>query len=341
MSSPATAALFDICAVGNAIVDIIADCDEAFLVQHNIAKGVMTLVDAERAAFLREQLGHAVEMSGGSAANTAAGLAALGGKAAFIGKVSGDALGAAFQRDLQASGVHFITPPLASSSLSAPLPTARCLILVTPDAHRSMNTYLGASVELTANDIDPSLIQASLIVYLEGYLFDKPSAQAAFLLAAQIAHASGRHMALTLSDVFCVERHRQAFRQLVQDEVDILVANEHELMALYQTTNFDEAFKAARGHSQIVAATRSAAGAVLARGEEVVVLPAEPVAKVVDTTGAGDLFAAGFLHGLTYGHDLATSGRIGAIAAAEVIGHYGPRPQASLKELVARQGIKI
>lgn len=329
---------FDVCAVGNAIVDILAESDDAFLKTHNIAKGVMSLIDSARAQFLYDKIGPAVEMSGGSAANTAAGIASLGGRPAYIGKVRNDQLGSIFRHDMKAVGVHFMTPPLMEGP-----PTAQCLILVTPDAQRSMNTYLGACVELTAADIDPELIRASAITYLEGYLFDKPTAQAAFRLAAQIAHAGGRKMALTLSDPFCVERHRDAFLDLLDHDVDILFANEHELAALYRVPTFDAAMAAARAtHAdKLIIGTRSAAGAVIAQGATTVAVPAEPVANVVDTTGAGDLFAAGFLYGLTHGKDLALCGRLGALAAAHVIGHYGPRPQHSLKDLAQAKGIAV
>jgi len=333
---PLTATRYDVCAIGNAIVDIIAECDDALLAKHKIAKGAMTLVDADRAKFLYDHTGPGLEMSGGSAANTAAGIASLGGHPAYIGKVSADQLGDIFRHDMQASGVQFTT-----AALTEDLPTARSLILVTPDAQRSMNTFLGACVELTAADIDPDMVGLAQITYLEGYLFDKPSAQAAFLLAAQIAHGAKRQVSLTLSDTFCVERHRPAFLQLVHDEVDILFANELELLALYPGKDFDAALAQARQHCSTVVATRSAAGAVVARGDTVLKIPAEPVAKVVDTTGAGDLFAAGFLFGETHGFDLATCGRLGCIAASEIISHYGPRPQQSLKELARQKGVKV
>ena len=327
--------MFDVCAVGNAIVDIIAECDEARLAELGIAKGVMTLIDAARADVLYDKIGPAVETSGGSAANTAAGIASLGGIPAYIGKVKNDQLGTIFRHDMKATGVHY-----ATASLTEGPATARCLILVTPDAQRSMNTYLGACVELTAADIDPDVIRAAEITYLEGYLFDKPTAQAAFRLAAQVAHGAGRRLALTLSDPFCVERHREAFLHLVRSEVDILLANEHELMALYEASSFEAAMAAARTHCRMVVGTRSAAGAVIAYGEEEVVVAAEPVAAVVDSTGAGDSFAAGFLYGLTHGQDLGTCVRLGAVAAAEIISHYGPRAQKSLKELAREKGFK-
>ncbi len=332
---------FDVCAIGNAIVDIIAEADDAFLRTHKIDKGVMTLIDAKRADFLYDKIGPAIETSGGSVANSVAGIAALGGKPAYIGKVKDDQLGKIFGHDLRSTGVHFATPALsADPTLNAP-PTARCMILVTPDAQRSMNTYLGASVELTAADIDPELIHQAQITYLEGYLFDKPTAQAAFRLAAQVAHAGGKKLALTLSDPFCVERHREAFLDLIRNDVDILFANEHELMALFRSISFESALATARTLCETVVGTRSDKGAVIACGDATATIAAEPVAEVVDTTGAGDLFAAGMLFGLTHGHSTEESGRLGAIAAAEIISHYGPRPQHSLKELARAKGIRV
>jgi sugar/nucleoside kinase (ribokinase family) len=329
-------ASFDVCGIGNAIVDIIAESSEAFLASLHIAKGVMTLVDEARADFLYGRIGPAIETSGGSVANSVAGVAGLGGKPAYIGKVRNDQLGTIFRHDLRSLGVHFATPPLTDGSA-----TARCLILVTPDAHRSMNTYLGACVELTETDIDAALIGNSRVTYLEGYLFDKPSAQAALRRAGKIAHEAKRLVALTLSDPFCVDRHRDAFRDLVKNHVDILFANEHEIVSLYQTESFEEAMAMAHVDCRVVAGTRSENGAVIASNGEILKIPAEPVAQVVDTTGAGDLFAAGFLYGLTHGHELAVCGRLGALAAAEIISHYGPRPQHSLKEFVAQKGLKI
>lgn len=326
---------FDVCCVGNAIVDIIANCDETFLTSLNMTKGSMALIDEERASFLYDRLGPAVESSGGSAANTAVGIAALGGKPAYIGKVKQDQLGDIFCHDMKAMGVHYPIPPIEQGPS-----TGRCLIFVTPDGQRTMNTYLGAAVEFGPSDIDPEPIRNAQITYLEGYLFDKPPAQAAFGLAAQIAHAADRQLALTLSDSFCVERHRQAFRDLIKEQVDILFANEQELTALYQTSSFDEAVSAAREDCFTVVATRSAQGAVLACGEEVVQIKAEPVDVVVDTTGAGDLFAAGFLFGATQGFGLPVCGKIAAAAAAEIISHFGPRPQKDLKETLRFLGLE-
>lgn len=329
-------AIYDVCAVGNAIVDIIADCEDAFLDSYGITKGAMTLIDEARADFLYGQIGPAIEMSGGSAANSVAGIAALGGTPTYIGKVKDDQFGGIFRHDMRASGVHYPT----KASIDGPA-TARSLILVTADAQRSMNTYLGACVDLSAQDIDAQLVANAQVTFLEGYLFDKPKAQEAFHVAAKISHDAGRRLALTLSDTFCVDRHRDGFLELVRDEVDILIANEFELMSLYQVPTFEEAIAIARTQCSIAVGTRSEKGAVIACGSDLLMIEAEPVANVLDSTGAGDLFAAGLLFGVTHGQDMATSGRIGALAAAEVISHYGPRPQRDLKEFVRAKGIKI
>lgn len=329
-------AAFDVCGLGMAIVDIISESNEAFLKAHRINKGTMTLVDEARADFLYSRIGPAVEMSGGSVANSVAGIASLGGKPAFIGKVRNDQLGSIFRHDLRTLGVHFATPPATDGPA-----TARCLILVTPDAQRSMNTFLGAAGELTSADIDQDIIVQSGITFIEGYLFDKPEAQAALLRAAQTARDAKRIVAVSLSDPFCVDRHRSAFRDLARKETDILIANEHELMSLYETKSFDDALSNAQNDCRLIAATRSEHGAVLACHGERVVIEAEHVPHVVDTTGAGDLFAAGLLYGLTHGLDLPDCGRLGALAAAEVISHYGPRPQHSLREFVLQKSGKI
>lgn len=327
-----TNAAFHVTAIGNALVDIIADAPDSFLTTHQIAKSAMTLIDTERAEKLYTAIGPAVEMSGGSAANTVAGIASLGGKAAFMGKVKADQLGEIFRHDLQAQGVHFATAPSKDSTT----PTGRCLILVTPDAERSMNTFLGAAVEFGPTDIDAAVIRDSQVTYLEGYLFDPPEAKKAFHRAAEIVRASGRQLALTLSDTFCVERHRAEFLALTKDHVDILFANQSELLALYQTQDLNKAIESARAHCKIAITTLSAKGAIIAASSETVEVPTVPVAKPVDTTGAGDLFAAGFLFGVTHGKTLAEAGHIGAIAASEVISHYGPRPQRKLEELIKR-----
>lgn len=320
---------YTLCAIGNALVDIIVSSDDDFLHANNIAKGSMTLVDEAAAAMLYERAGAAIEMSsGGSAANTLAGFASLGGSPAFMGKVGRDKFGHIFTHDLQAQNVHFATPP------SPDMGTGHCLIFVTPDAQRSMNTFLGAAVEFGPDDVDAAIVRQSAVTYLEGYLFDKPLAQEAFRKAAQIAHEAGRKLSLTLSDVFCVSRHRAAFLSLVSGEVDILFANENELKALYETQDFAVALAAVRAHTDIAVVTRGAQGAVVAAGKQTHEIPAYPVASVIDTTGAGDLYAAGFLYGLTHGRTLPEAGHIGAIAAAEVISHYGPRPQKKLSDLI-------
>jgi sugar/nucleoside kinase (ribokinase family) len=329
-----TQATIDVLGIGNAIVDVIAHADEGFLEREVLAKGAMTLIDADRAEALYRRMGPAVESSGGSVANTMAAIASLGGSGAYIGKVRADFLGEVFRHDLVAQGVRFATPVAASGP-----GTARCLILITADGQRTMATYLGACVELTPGDIDAALVAAARVTYLEGYLFDPPQAQMAFFEAARIAHAAGRRVALSLSDPFCVARHRARFRDLVAGHVDILFANEAEICALYETADFAAAAVAVTGQVAIAALTRSAAGSViLADGAEHRVAAA-PVARIVDTTGAGDLYAAGFLHGLTRGMALPTCGAVGSLCAAEIIGHIGARPERNLSELVAEAGI--
>ncbi len=320
----------DVVGLGNAIVDVIAHAEDAFLGREGMAKGTMRLIEAERAEALYQRMGPAVEISGGSAANTMAGLASLGGRAAFIGKVRQDQLGMIFAHDIRAAGVTFRTQPASGGP-----PTARCLILVTPDAQRTMNTYLGASVELGPEDVEEGLVCAARVTYLEGYLWDRPRAKEAFRKAARIAHAAGAKVALTLSDPFCVERHRPEFLELVKGPVDILFANEAEIRSLWQIPDFDAALKATRGLVEVAVLTRSAKGSVVLAGDSVERVAAEPVHRVVDTTGAGDLFAAGFLYGYTQGRPLREAARIGAIAAAEVIGHVGARPETPLAALIA------
>lgn len=318
-------ARFDVTGIGNAIVDVISHATEAFLVDHELKKGAMRLIDAAEARSLYEKMGQGVEISGGSAGNTMAGIASLGAKGAYIGKVAKDQLGDVFAHDIRAAGVHFDTTKLEGGA-----PTARCLILVTPDAQRTMNTFLGACVELGPEDIDGAIIADSKVVYLEGYLYDPPRAKEAFLKAAKLAHEAGRKVALSLSDPFCVDRHRAEFMNLVRDHVDILFANESEITSLFQANSFDEAVEKTRGMVETAALTRSEAGSLILHKGEVSKIAAEKVKKVVDTTGAGDLYAAGFLYGYTRGLDPAASGRIGAIAAAEVIGHVGARPEVPL-----------
>ncbi|MEQ8667215.1 MAG: adenosine kinase [Rhodospirillales bacterium] len=321
---------FDVVGIGNAIVDVLARSDDSFLADNDLAKGAMTLIDEDRAEQLYRAMHAPVEQSGGSAANTIAALASLGARAAFIGKVRDDALGDSFRRAIRDEGVVFDTPA-ANSGLA----TARCLIFVTPDAQRTMNTFLGASTDFGDGDLDEDVIRASAITYLEGYLWDKPAAKQAFIRAAEIAHEAGNRVALSLSDAFCVDRHRDDFLALVDGHVDILFANEDEIASLYQSGSFDDALQRVRGHCEIAALTRSEKGSVVIAGDEFHVLDAEHVAEVVDTTGAGDAYAAGFLFGLARDLGLETAGRIGGIAAAEVISHIGARPAKPLGELIA------
>jgi sugar/nucleoside kinase (ribokinase family) len=324
---------FDIIGIGNAIVDVVASTDEAFLSRHAMRKGGMTLIDAADAERLYAAMPPGTESSGGSAANTCAVAAALGARVAYLGKVADDPLGRVFRHDITACGVHFPSAPLDGGA-----PTARCLILVTPDGQRTMHTFLGASVAFAAHDVDEALIADAAVLYLEGYLFDPPAAQAAFRAAAAAARAAGRQVALSLSDPFCVERHRDAFRALVRGGVDILCANEAEVTSLYQVNSFAEAVEAVRAEVKLAALTLSEAGSLVVRGAETVRVEAAPT-RVVDTTGAGDAYAAGFLAGLTTGRDIGDCGRLGALAAAEIIGHYGARPQADLRLLATAAGL--
>ena len=324
-----TRADYDVIGIGNAIVDVLSHADDAFLAANGIEKGGMTLIDAERAEVLYARMGPGTEISGGSAANTMAGIASLGGRAAYVGKVRDDQLGEVFAHDIRASGVRFTTPFATSGA-----PTARCLILVSPDAQRSMNTFLGACVDLGPEDVIESEIASSQVTYLEGYLWDPPRAKEAFLKAARAARKAGRQVSLSLSDAFCVNRYRSEFLDLVTNHVDILFANESEILALFETADFDEAVKAVRATGTLAVLTRGAAGASVISRDGVVSVPAAPVARVVDTTGAGDLFAAGFLYGHTNGRSLEESARIGSIAAAEIISHVGARPEVVLAQLV-------
>jgi sugar/nucleoside kinase (ribokinase family) len=318
----------DVIGIGNALVDVLSQADEDLLTRQRLVKGTMHLVDEPRARELYDAMGPGVEMSGGSAANTVVGVASFGGRAHYIGKVRDDQLGEVFGHDLRATGVGFDTPRATSGP-----PTGRCLILVTPDAQRTMSTFLGASVRLGSGDVDRRLIARGKILYLEGYLFDPPEAQEAFRVAAAAAHGAGRKVSLTLSDPFCVGRHRKAFLDLVERHVDILFANETEICALYEVGHFDAALARVRGHCEIAALTRSAKGSVLVGDGRVHVVKAHPVGAVVDTTGAGDLYAAGVLYGLSQGLDLPTCGRLGSLAAAEVITHVGARPMVPLAQL--------
>ncbi len=321
---------FDVLGLGNAIVDVLAQVDESLIEELALVKGTMALIDAERAEALTQKIdGKALVRSGGSAGNTMAGVASLGGKAAFIGRVADDALGRAFTQEIREIGVEYRTAPVAGG-----LPTARCIVLITPDAQRTMNTFLGASTELHPADVDEALVRDAFVTYLEGYLWDRPEAKEAFVHAAELAHAHGRKVALTLSDPFCVERHRESFLELVDGHIDVLFANEHEIMHLYKAATFDEAKAAVRGKCEIAVLTRSEKGAHILAGDREVHVPAAPVERVVDTTGAGDLFAAGFLFGLARRKSLEECGRIAAIAAAEVISHIGPRPETPLSTLI-------
>ena len=321
---------FDVTAIGNAIVDVIASADEALLIEHRLRKGAMSLVDAAEAERLYRIMGPGRETSGGSAANTVAWIAALGGRAAYIGKVADDQLGDVFTHDIRATGVTYDTPPLNEG-----LSTARCLIFVTPDAHRTMQTFLGATTRLGPEDVNMDYIARSRIVYLEGYLWDQPRAKKAMRDAALRAQASGVKVSLTLSDAFCVDRFRDEFLELVEHHVDLLFANEAEILSLYQAQTFDEALQRVRPHCEVAALTRSALGSVVLSGDEVHVIDAEPGVRVVDTTGAGDAYAAGFLYAYIQGCDLATCGRMGGVMAAEVIGHYGARPESDVRALAA------
>jgi sugar/nucleoside kinase (ribokinase family) len=324
-------AKYAVTAIGNAIVDVLANAEDMFLLQQKLTKGAMTLIDAAGADRLYKLMKSGVEASGGSAANTVAGLAALGGKAAFIGKVSDDKLGDVFGRDIRKVGVDFDTPPLTNG-----VSTARCLIFVTPDAQRTMQTFLGACVELGPEDVDADKIADSDVLYLEGYLWDPPRAKQAFIKAAQIAKQAKRKVSLSLSDAFCVDHHRLEFQELIEKHVDILFANEAEIKSLYQVQDFDAALQKVRGHCEVAALTRSEKGSVVIRGEEIHIVDAEKIAKVVDTTGAGDAYAAGFLYGYTEGKDLRRCARLGGMLAAEVISHYGARPAADVKQFVEK-----
>jgi sugar/nucleoside kinase (ribokinase family) len=328
-------ARFDVLGIGNAIVDVIARTEEDFLLKQGMHKGTMALIDEARAQAIYAAMGPAIETSGGSAANTIVGLSSLGSRSAFIGKVKDDELGRTFAHDIRAAGATYTTPP-ASDGPS----TARCYVLVTPDGERTMNTYLGAAQDLHPADIDAELVAASAVLYLEGYLWDPKNAKDAFIKAAKIAHEAGRTVALSLSDAFCVDRWRAEFLQLMRSRtVDLIFANEAELHSLYQTSDFDSAVAALRPDVSTAVVTRSEKGCIVLGPDGIEAVPAFPVERVVDTTGAGDLFAAGFLSGLARGADDRTCGRLGALAAAEVIGHLGARPEASLRDLARENGL--
>jgi adenosine kinase len=332
-----SSAKYDVLGIGNAIFDVLVQTDEGFLARHGMSKGSMALIDEGRAAAIYNDMGPAVEMSGGSAANTIVGVASLGARAAYVGKVRDDQIGRLYVHDIRAAGVTFET------KLATDGPATGCsYILVTADGERTMNTYLGAAQELTSADIDPSQVAASAVVYLEGYLWDPKNAKEAFVKAAGIAHGADRQVALTLSDAFCVDRYRDEFLVLMRDgTVDLVFANEAELHSLYQTSDFDTALAQLRNDAKLAVVTRSEKGCVVASKEGVLAVPAFTVEKIVDTTGAGDLFAAGFLFGLARGLGHEKAGRLGALAAAEVIQHIGARPQVSLKQLAQQNALPV
>lgn len=320
----------DLVGIGNAIVDVLSKTQENFLQDNKIHKGTMTLIEADQAEALYAKMGPGMEISGGSAANTVAAFAAMSGKAGYIGKVSNDQLGNVFRHDIRATGVQFDTPALQDGP-----PTARCLILITPDAQRTMCTFLGACVWITPSDLNEEMLKNAAVTYLEGYLFDRDRAKQTFFKASDIVRGAGKKVALTLSDPFCVERHKGEFLDLITKGVDILFSNEAEIKALFDTHKMEEAMVRAREACPLTIITRSDKGSVIVTDKDVVEVPAEPVAQIVDTTGAGDMYAAGFLYGYTRGKPVAECGRIGSIAASEVIAHVGARPQSDMKQLLA------
>ncbi|MFQ5439251.1 MAG: adenosine kinase [Paracoccaceae bacterium] len=326
---------YQVVGIGNAMVDILAHVDDAFLAQNGIDKGIMQLIDTRRAAELYERMGPALEVSGGSAANTIAGIAALGGRTAYVGKVRDDQLGQIFAHDLRAQGAVFETPRAASDHDAE---TGRCMVLVTPDGERSMNTYLGVSEFLHPSDIDENMMAATEWIYLEGYRFDGPESHEAFAKAIRACRAADGRVALTLSDPFCVERHREAFRDMIRDHVDLLFCNIHEMQAMFHEGDLQRAMTIAAKEVEIVVCTDSENGAYVLNGGGMEHARAVPT-RLVDATGAGDLFAAGFLYGLTSGYDMLTCGRMGCVAAAEVIGHVGARPEADLMEQFRERGL--
>lgn len=330
MTSPTdpAATRFDVVGIGNALVDVLSREDESFIDALAMVKGSMTLIDTDRAEEIYAAMSETTEASGGSAANTLSGVASFGGRAAYIGRVKQDGLGTSFGHDLNSLGVHFSSVKAVDGD-----PTGRCMIIVTPDGERTLNTYLGASATLGRDHLDLDLIASAQVTFLEGYLFDRPEAKDAFRVAAEAAHAAGRKVSLTLSDSFCVERHCDDFLALVADGVDILFANEDEIMKLYGVDSFDAGVQAVRGVCEIAAVTRGKQGSVVVTADELVEIEAHQVPKLVDTTGAGDLYAAGFLYGFTQGRPLGDCGRLGSVAAAAVIGHIGPRPGLSLAQV--------
>lgn len=321
----------DVLAMGNAMVDVLANVDEAYITRHDLKRGSMSLVDELRAVELYATMQNPMEMSGGSAGNTIAGLASFGGKGAYIGKVAQDPLGETFRNDMKKQGVIYNTLPIVVGAK-----TGRCLVAITPDGERTMSTYLGAGLHLCGEDLDSDLITSAAITYLEGYMFDPPHAKDAFRVTAEIAHDAGRMVAITLSDPFCVERHRDDFQAFVEQSANILFANEAEITSLYKTNTLEEAAKIVSGKCDIAVLTRSADGSLIVADGQFIEIKAEPIAKVIDTTGAGDQYAAGFLYGLSQGMPLATCGRLGSLAAAEVISHMGPRPLVNYAEFVKK-----
>jgi sugar/nucleoside kinase (ribokinase family) len=328
---------YDALCIGNAICDVFAHVEDDFLVAENLVKASMRLIDTGEALRLYDKMGQTVRISGGSAGNTAAGIASLGGNPAYLGKVARDELGDSYAHDMKGTGVYFNTDPLVGGA-----PTARSMILITPDGERTMNTYLGACVELSPKDVDPAVVAASAVTYMEGYLWDPPAAKRAFLEAARIAHENGRKVGLTLSDAFCVDRYRDEFQGLLRDGVvDLMFANEHELKSLYQTADLDTAIAAARETCKLTALTLGSNGAMAITREETVHAPALKVSEVVDLTGAGDLFASGFLFGLARDFDLKTSTELGCLCASTVITHVGARPERPLKAVAAQSGFPV
>lgn len=324
----------DVVGVGNALVDVLSHETDDVIGGLGLTKGVMTMVEHGDVERIYAAQGTTTELSGGSTANTIAGLASFGATVGFVGKVADDEFGKVFTHDLAALGVWFGTPPAADGRA-----TGRCHVMVTPDAERTMCTFLGVASDLTPDDVDRDLLSRADVTYLEGYLFDQPAAKAAFRAAAELAHGAGRRVALTLSDPFCVNRHRAEFLDLVDRGVDVLFANEEEILALYETDDFDDAVARVRSHTEIAALTRSARGSVIVTGDGTEAVPGVPVEHLVDTTGAGDQYAAGFLFGLTHGRDLVTCAKLGSLAASEVIAHLGPRPETPLARLAAQSGL--
>jgi sugar/nucleoside kinase (ribokinase family) len=328
---------FDALCIGNAICDVFAHVEEDFLLQENLVKGSMRLIDTDEAVRLFDKMGQTVRVSGGSAGNTAAGIASLGGRPAYFGKVAVDELGDSYYHDMNGTGVYFNTPRLHEGK-----PTARSMILITPDGERTMNTYLGACTEFSPADVDKDVVAAAAVTYMEGYLWDPEEAKKAFLKAAEIAHANGRKVAITLSDSFCVDRYRSEFQGLLSDGVvDLMFANEHELKALYETSDLDSAIAAARQSGALTALTLGKEGAMAIHGDETVKVPAQSVDNVVDLTGAGDLFASGFLFGLARDYKLAEATELGCLCAASVISHVGARPERPLKNIAGQHGFVL